>query len=838
MIIRKHICNGQYYVASLENLLKILKCVFKNVMGKRKCKRNFSNNKKRYEKFNEILKENKSFDEYYKKNLNFKDDEWLNFIQSAQSDLLATFHLTANDFEAKLIWEQLKEKFIKKIENEQMEIFTKLEWYTLSEAWQISASRKNIRKSEEFSNFHKILVAETEIGHFNRQEAVSLIPVQLMDIHSHHIILDMCASPGSKTTQILEILNAKSNLKKHLCKNTKSPQDSITDDQAHFAKGFVVANDSDSKRCYLLVHQTKRLRCPNLLIVNQDACFMPNLRYLSNNCADKVDTKKGESNEKDDKSHQVTTLSNEEGKNQGPLMYTNLAYDRILCDVPCTGDGTLRKNPLIWSKWTSTQANSIHQLQLRILKRGLELLKIGGYLVYSTCSLNPVENEAVISSMLKEAQDAIEIIDASEKLSGLLYVPGLTDWKVMSKNGVFYDTFKDVPVNMQDQLKETLFPPNDIPISDQLKKCIRIYPHLQNSGGFFVTLIRKNKNMPWLNQSKIHSTFGNHQWRVRDLHFPEKDIILADYFENQVGKEGEIISTSNENSLNDESTLETKLYANGDNIGIVEEKVTTQKFSRKSSHNKHCYKENPFLFMKQNGNALWDDIRKFFDFSPLFPVQNVSYRSEDKAIPTSKPILNPDDNLNGGNTVIREENENETIKHNLYFVHPTVRQIILLNMDRLKIINTGVRILAYNRSLKCDHPYRLCQDGISLTSNYIGARKIYIKFFDFIKLITHENVKMEELSEDTRKQTKDMGLGSICLVLQYNSKTLTESEMTNVEVNKKINAWLAPTSIRLFLNKMEIHHYAFMFGVPLIQKDREDKMSNTPDTLETIKEIE
>ncbi|CAK9295082.1 unnamed protein product [Gordionus sp. m RMFG-2023] len=775
MIIRKHICNGQYYVASLENLLKILK-----------------------------------------KNLNFKDDEWLNFIQSAQSDLLATFHLTANDFEAKLIWEQLKEKFIKKIENEQMEIFTKLEWYTLSEAWQISASRKNIRKSEEFSNFHKILVAETEIGHFNRQEAVSLIPVQLMDIHSHHIILDMCASPGSKTTQILEILNAKSNLKKHLY--TKSPQDSITDDQAHFAKGFVVANDSDSKRCYLLVHQTKRLRCPNLLIVNQDACFMPNLRYLSNNCADKVDTKKGESNEKDDKSHQVTTLSNEEGKNQGPLMYTNLAYDRILCDVPCTGDGTLRKNPLIWSKWTSTQANSIHQLQLRILKRGLELLKIGGYLVYSTCSLNPVENEAVISSMLKEAQDAIEIIDASEKLSGLLYVPGLTDWKVMSKNGVFYDTFKDVPVNMQDQLKETLFPPNDIPISDQLKKCIRIYPHLQNSGGFFVTLIRKNKNMPWLNQSKIHSTFGNHQWRVRDLHFPEKDIILADYFENQVGKEGEIISTSNENSLNDESTLETKLYANGDNIGIVEEK---------------------------NGNALWDDIRKFFDFSPLFPVQNVSYRSEDKAIPTSKPILNPDDNLNGGNTVIREENENETIKHNLYFVHPTVRQIILLNMDRLKIINTGVRILAYNRSLKCDHPYRLCQDGISLTSNYIGARKIYIKFFDFIKLITHENVKMEELSEDTRKQTKDMGLGSICLVLQYNSKTLTESEMTNVEVNKKIkeiilnfSAWLAPTSIRLFLNKMEIHHYAFMFGVPLIQKDREDKMSNTPDTLETIKEIE
>ncbi len=45
-----------------------------------------------------------------------------------------------------------------------------------------------------------------------------------------------------------------------------------------------------------------------------------------------------------------------------------------------------------------------YRVQIRILKRGLELLAVGGRLVYSTCSLNPVENEAVIHRMLVDAQ--------------------------------------------------------------------------------------------------------------------------------------------------------------------------------------------------------------------------------------------------------------------------------------------------------------------------------------------------------------------------------------------------------------------------------------------------
>ena len=72
-----------------------------------------------------------------------------------------------------------------------------------------------------------------------------------------------------------------------------------------------------------------------------------------------------------------------------------------MADVPCTGDGTLRKNADIWPKWNVSNGNNLHGVQYRIVKRGLELLEVGGRLVYSTCSLNPVENEAVLHRMLK-----------------------------------------------------------------------------------------------------------------------------------------------------------------------------------------------------------------------------------------------------------------------------------------------------------------------------------------------------------------------------------------------------------------------------------------------------
>ena len=52
-----------------------------------------------------------------------------------------------------------------------------------------------------------------------------------------------------------------------------------------------------------------------------------------------------------------------------------LFFDRILCDVPCSGDGTLRKAPDIWRRWTAANGNALHPLQLKITLQACRLLK-------------------------------------------------------------------------------------------------------------------------------------------------------------------------------------------------------------------------------------------------------------------------------------------------------------------------------------------------------------------------------------------------------------------------------------------------------------------------------
>ena len=79
-----------------------------------------------------------------------------------------------------------------------------------------------------------------------------------------------------------------------------------------------------------------------------------------------------------------------------------IKYDRIIADVPCSGDGTLRKNETLKADWVPKNANSLHSTQKSILNRSIELLKVGGRIVYSTCSMNPVENEAVILNCLRK----------------------------------------------------------------------------------------------------------------------------------------------------------------------------------------------------------------------------------------------------------------------------------------------------------------------------------------------------------------------------------------------------------------------------------------------------
>jgi len=79
----------------------------------------------------------------------------------------------------------------------------------------------------------------------------------------------------------------------------------------------------------------------------------------------------------------------------------------------------------IWKSWQTMDANGLHGLQVRILLRAMKMLKDDGRIVYSTCSLNPVENEAVIDEALR-INPEFELVDVSSKLPQLKRRPGLT----------------------------------------------------------------------------------------------------------------------------------------------------------------------------------------------------------------------------------------------------------------------------------------------------------------------------------------------------------------------------------------------------------------------------
>lgn len=126
----------------------------------------------------------------------------------------------------------------------------------------------------------------------------------------------------TKTAQLLEALHA---------------QDSIT--ASSIPSGLLVANDSDYKRTHLLIHQSARLPSPALLVTNQDASIYPAIKIPA---------------------EQVAFPSSSKLRAAHKKQY-QLLFDRILCDVPCSGDGTMRKNLGIWRNWQPMDGNGLHK---------------------------------------------------------------------------------------------------------------------------------------------------------------------------------------------------------------------------------------------------------------------------------------------------------------------------------------------------------------------------------------------------------------------------------------------------------------------------------------------
>lgn len=82
-----------------------------------------------------------------------------------------------------------------------------------------------------------------------------------------------------------------------------------------------------------------------------------------------------------------------------------ILYDRVLVDAPCTGLGTLTKKPDLKWKKDLGDIRKIVNMQYELIKKGSSLLKVGGYIVYSTCSTEPEENNEIVNRFLSENQN-------------------------------------------------------------------------------------------------------------------------------------------------------------------------------------------------------------------------------------------------------------------------------------------------------------------------------------------------------------------------------------------------------------------------------------------------
>ncbi len=143
-------------------------------------------------------------------------------------------------------------------------------------------------------------------------------------------------------------------------------------------------------------------------------------------------------------------VTNADARNYSLSPFDFEAFDRALVDAPCTCEGTVRKNPSVLDEWSESHVRSVSGIQKGILRRAVQCTREGGTVVYSTCTFAPEENEAVVQYALDE--ESCRVVDFDLELD---HSPGITEW-----DGETFDS--------------------------SLERTARIYPHQNDTGGFFV----------------------------------------------------------------------------------------------------------------------------------------------------------------------------------------------------------------------------------------------------------------------------------------------------------------------------------------------------------------
>ena len=226
---------------------------------------------------------------------------------------------------------------------------------------------------------------EHALGYIYVQEAVSMIPPLALEPNPGELVLDMCAAPGSKSSQICQMMEN---------------------------KGLLFSNDYQGIRLAPLGINMQRIGATN------------------------------------------TVLTLMEGRH---FAKAGLQFDKILVDAPCSGTGTIRKSLKTIRMWNANGIKRLSGQQRQLILTAFDILKPGGVMVYSTCSCEPEENEAIVDYLLKERENA-----------------------------------EVVPFDLDIKHGDAITSFDGKPYSEEVKKTLRLWPQDNDTEGFFVAKIRKS----------------------------------------------------------------------------------------------------------------------------------------------------------------------------------------------------------------------------------------------------------------------------------------------------------------------------------------------------------
>ena len=182
-------------------------------------------------------------------------------------------------------------------------------------------------------------------GAYYVQEASSMFLETVLrkaDFPADPLVLDLCASPGGKTTHLLSLM----------------PDSAL-----------IHANEAIHSRIPALKENLIRWGYPNLLITKADPAQFEQLPNL---------------------------------------------YDLVLVDAPCSGEGLFRKTPAAVNEWSEDNLTICEMRQRRILTSAMKTVRGDGWLVYSTCTYNPGENEEQVAFLKQNGFDYVPVLTTDE----------------------------------------------------------------------------------------------------------------------------------------------------------------------------------------------------------------------------------------------------------------------------------------------------------------------------------------------------------------------------------------------------------------------------------------